>query len=156
LSTGLGYLGGVINALGKPGCTVIMATPCVNDWDDAHHPSYRDVWERVMPAARHDPDVAVRDFAAELCARDDYRAAYRDGNGFHAVHPLMGLFPLSRLRHAGRIIAAGADPALARHAKLEPAASIEEGIERALAAHGKDASISLVRYPPALNRSLVA
>jgi hypothetical protein len=30
VSSGLGYLGGVIEALGKPGCSVILATPCPN------------------------------------------------------------------------------------------------------------------------------
>src|SRR3990170_3376172 len=37
VSSGLGYLGGYIEALGKPGCSVIMATPCPDDWDLEHH-----------------------------------------------------------------------------------------------------------------------
>lgn len=28
ISTGLGYLGGMIEAVGKTGCSVIIATPC--------------------------------------------------------------------------------------------------------------------------------
>ncbi|GAG06753.1 unnamed protein product, partial [marine sediment metagenome] len=49
ISSGLGYLGGYIQALGKPGCSVIMATPCPEDWDLEHHPSYPEVWKRVLP-----------------------------------------------------------------------------------------------------------
>src|SRR6202008_3158931 len=33
ISSGLGYLGGYIEALGKPGCSVILATPCPDEWD---------------------------------------------------------------------------------------------------------------------------
>ena len=40
ISSGLGYLGGYIEALGKPGCTVVLATPCPETWDMEHHPSY--------------------------------------------------------------------------------------------------------------------
>jgi hypothetical protein len=156
LSTGLGYLGGVINALGKPGCSVVLATPCPDRWDERHHPSYREVWERVLPASARDPGAALRDFAGPLASRRDYLDAYRHGHGFHPVHPLMGLFPLTRLRHAGRVFVAGiAEPALAAHAGFTPAASVEEAVDRALAVHGRDASITLVRYPPAFNRQLM-
>jgi hypothetical protein len=155
LSTGLGYLGGVVNALGRPGCSVILATPCPERWDDAHHPSYREVWDRILPASGRDPTVALRDFAADLCGRTDYLRRYREGFGFHPVHPLMGLFPLTRLRHAARVLVAGIEaPHLARHAGFEPTATVEEAVERARSFHGSDASIALVRYPPAFNRAL--
>ncbi|MGH7856100.1 MAG: lactate racemase domain-containing protein, partial [Candidatus Binatia bacterium] len=49
ISTGLGYMGGVIEAFGKPGCTVILVTPCKNQWNRQHHASYPEVWERVLP-----------------------------------------------------------------------------------------------------------
>jgi hypothetical protein len=65
----------------------------------------------------------------------------------------MGLFPLTRLRHAARVFVAGIeDPAVARHVGFEPTATVEEAIERARAHHGSAASIALVRYPPAFNR----
>ncbi|MBI4509569.1 MAG: DUF2088 domain-containing protein [Deltaproteobacteria bacterium] len=155
LSTGLGYLGGVINAAGKPGCTVILATPCPDRWDEQHHPSYREVWERVLPACGRDPHAALREHADDLARRPEYIAAYRDGHGFHGVHPLLGLFPLTRLRHAARVIVAGIeDPALARHAGFEATATVEDAMDRALAMHGRGAELGLVRYPPAFNRKL--
>ncbi len=152
LSTGLGYLGGVINALGKPGCSVVLATPCPDGWDEVHHPSYRETWERILPQCRSEPERGLT-WADELQARPDYIDAYRNGFGFHAVHPLMGLFGLVRLRHAARVVVAGiGDAALAHHAGLEAAGSVEEAVDRALAAHGPGASVALVKYPAAFNR----
>ncbi|HXJ62916.1 MAG TPA: lactate racemase domain-containing protein, partial [Actinomycetota bacterium] len=115
VSTGLGYLGGMVEAVGKPGCTVILATPCPNRWDDEHHPSYREVWERVLPLTR-DPYEAREQFEPELAQREDLLERYRTGFGFHPTHPIMAMYPLKRLRHAGRVIVAGAeDPDVVRH-----------------------------------------
>ena len=59
ISSGLGYLGGYIEALGKPGCTVVLATPCPETWDMEHHPSYSEAWDRVLPQTR-DPYEIMR------------------------------------------------------------------------------------------------
>jgi lactate racemase len=153
ISTGLGYLGGMIEAVGKPGCTVILATPCPDRWDDEHHPSYREVWERVLPETR-DPYEARERFEPELAARQDYLERYRTGFGFHPTHPIMALYPLKRLRHAGRVIVAGAEePAVVRHAGFEPADSVEDALAMAAEEHGPDPSVAVVRYPPAVSRA---
>ncbi len=154
ISTGLGYLGGMIEALGKPGCTVILATPCRDRWDEKHHPSYREVWERVLPETR-DPYEARTRFEREFAARADYIEKYRFAFGFHPVHAIMALFPLKRLRHAGRVIVAGAEtPNLVAHAGFESASSVEEALGAAFEIHGADAEIAFVPYPPAFNRQL--
>src|SRR5439155_25795738 len=49
ISMGLGYLGGMIDAAGKPGCTVVMAAAVRDSWDRLHHPSFPVVGERVLP-----------------------------------------------------------------------------------------------------------
>lgn len=153
VSTGLGYLGGMIEALGAPGCTVILATPCPDRWDDEHHPSYREVWERVLPATR-DPWEARERYEPELAAREDLIDRYRTGFGFHPTHPIMAMYPLKRLRHAGRVIVAGAeDPAVVRHVGFEPAATVEDALAMAGEFHGPNPSVALVRYPPAVSRS---
>jgi len=153
ISTGLGYLGGMIEAVGKPGCTVILATPCPDRWDDEHHPSYREVWERVLPETR-DPYEARERFEPELAERADLIERYRTGFGFHPVHPIMALYPLKRLRHAGRVIVAGAeDPGVVRHAGFEPAATVEDAMAMAAKEHGDERSVAFVRYPPAVSRS---
>lgn len=152
ISTGLGYLGGMIEALGKPGCTAILATPCPNRWDEEHHPSYPEVWERVLPETK-DPYEASRRFEGEFARREDYIDRYRIGFGFHPVHAIMALFPLKRLRHAGRVIVAGAeDPGVVRHVGFEPAATVEGALDRAREVHGPAMKVALVRYPPAINR----
>ena len=154
ISTGLGYLGGMIEALGKPGCSVVLATPCPDRWDDDHHPSYREAWDRVLGETR-DPYVASERFEAEFARREDYIARYRAGYAFHPVHAIMALFPLKRLKHAGRVFVAGAtNPSLVEHAGFTPAATVEDAIAAAIDIHGSDAQIAFVPYPPAVNRSL--
>ncbi|HWC32934.1 MAG TPA: lactate racemase domain-containing protein, partial [Actinomycetota bacterium] len=153
ISTGLGYLGGMIEAAGKPGCTVVIATPCPDRWDDDHHPSYRHVWEGVLPETR-DPYEARRRFEPGLAADRGYIDRYRRGNAFHPTHAVMALYPLKRLRHAARVIVAGAeDPSVPRHAGFETAPDVEAALDLAREAHGDTMRVGFVPYPPAVNRS---
>lgn len=153
ISTGLGYLGGLIEAAGAPGCTVVLATPCPVRWDGRAHPSYREVWERVLPVTRN-PYEARSKFEAEYATHEGYIDRYRFHNGFHPVHGIMALFPLKRLRHAGRVFVAGAeDHGIVRHAGMDPFDTVEQAVGAALEIHGRDASVGFVPYPPAFNRS---
>ncbi len=146
ISTGLGYLGGVIEALGKPGCTVIMATPCQNRWNMDHHPAYPEVWNRVLSQTTDAYEIHRR-FESEFATRADYIEKYRFGNAFHPAHAIMATHPLKRLRHAARVLVAGAEePELARHIGFIPAASVEDAIAQAEKIHGKDCSIVCVNY----------
>ena len=152
ISTGLGYMGGVIEAFGKPGCTVVLATPCRNEWDRQHHASYPEVWGRVLPATK-DPYEARRLFEEDFATRDEYVDAYRNNFSFHGVHGIMAIFPLKRLKHAGRVFVAGAqDETLVRHVGFEPFATIEAAVAEAQAVHGPGATVAAVRYPPATSR----
>ena len=66
----------------------------------------------------------------------------------------MAMYPLKRLRHAGRVVVAGAeDPEVVRHAGFEPAATVEDALGMARDTHGTAPSVAVVRYPPAVNRS---
>ena len=152
VSTGLGYLGGMVEAVGKPGCTVVMATPCPDDWDDDRHPSYREVWRRVIPATR-DPFEARARFEPELAVHPAYIERYRRAFAFHPAHAVMALYPLKRLRHAGRVVVAGArDPAVPRHLGFEAAATVEEALAMAAAFHGGRPTVALVQNPMAFSR----
>jgi hypothetical protein len=152
ISTGLGYMGGVIEAFGKPGCTVILATPCRNQWNKQHHASYPEVWERVLPATR-DPYEARERFEDEFASNPEYIDAYRNRNAFHGVHGIMAIFPLKRLKHAGRVLVAGAeDPSLPSHVGFEPFDTVEDAVAEAQSIHGSDAMFAAVRYPPATSR----
>jgi hypothetical protein len=66
----------------------------------------------------------------------------------------MAMYPLKRLRHAGRVIVAGAeDDSVVRHVGFEPAATVEDALAMAAETHGPSPSVALVRYPPAVSRS---
>jgi hypothetical protein len=145
ISSGLGYLGGYIEALGKPGCSVIMATPCPEDWDLEHHPSYPEVWNRVLPETIDPYEISAR-FMDEFATRADYIERYRNGYAFHPVHGILATHPLKRLRHAARVFVAGAkDPAVPRHLGFIPTASVEEAIVEAERIHGRDCSIVCIK-----------
>jgi hypothetical protein len=145
ISSGLGYLGGYIQALGKPGCSVIMATPCPEDWDLEHHPSYPEVWNRVLPETLDPYEISAR-FMDEFASRADYIERYRNGHAFHPVHGILATHPLKRLRHAARVFVAGAeDPAVPRHVGFIPTASVEEAIAAAERIHGRDCSIVCIK-----------
>ena len=147
VSTGLGYLGGVIEAMGKPGCSVILATPCPDQWDDVHHPSYREVWGQVLGRTR-DP-YQIRDlFEEDFSHRPEYIYKYRFCYGFHPIHGILATYPLKRLRHAARVFVAGAEkPNLVTHLGFEPKDTVESAIAQAEKIQGKDASIVFIRNP---------
>ncbi|MBI1747778.1 MAG: DUF2088 domain-containing protein [Acidobacteria bacterium] len=152
ISTGLGYLGGMIEAIGKPGCTVVLSTPCPNQWDDIHHPSYREVWDAILTHTR-DPYQIRDQYEEDFAHRPEYIYKYRYGYGFHPVHGIMATYPLKRLRHAGRVFVAGArEPSLVRHLGFEPMVGVEAAIAEAESLHGKDAVIAFINYPPAISR----
>ncbi|MBW3588743.1 MAG: DUF2088 domain-containing protein [Actinobacteria bacterium] len=152
ISTGLGYLGGMIEALGKPGCTAILATPCPDRWDEERHPSYREVWERVLPETK-DPFEAKQRFEEEFATRSEYVDKYRNGFGFHGSHGIMALYPLKRLRHSSRVIVAGAeDPHIVQHAGFTHCSTVEDAISEAKSEQGNGATTAFVRYPPAMSR----
>jgi hypothetical protein len=147
VSSALGYLGGYIEALGKPGCSVIIATPCPEQWDMEHHPSYKEVWERILPETK-DPYRITELFGEEFATHAGYIEQYSNGYAFHPVHGILATHPLKRLRHAARVYVAGAeDPAVPEHLGLIPAATVEEAIHEAQAVHGPDATIACVRNP---------
>ncbi len=146
-STGLGYFGGVIEAMGKPGCSVILVSPCLDRWNHTHHPTHQEIWQRILPHYK-DPYEIVDLFEEDFSHRPEYIYKYRFCYGFHPMHGIMTTYPLKRLRHASKIFVAGAEnPALIQHLGFEPAQTVEEAIEKAQGIHGKDASIVFVKYP---------
>jgi len=148
VSSGLGYLGGMIEAVGKPGCTVIMAAPARDQWDRVAHASYPEVWERILPQTR-DPYEITERFADDLAHRPDYVEAYRRRYAFHPIHGILATHPLKRLRHVGRVIvAAPRDPHVPRHLGFDVAGSVEEAVSRARQIHGRECAIAYVEQPP--------
>jgi len=152
ISTGLGYLGGMIEAIGKPGCSVIIATPCPNQWDEKHHPTHREIWDRVLVNNR-DPDQIMSSYANEFATRRDHIAKYRFECAFHPIHGLLALQPLKRLRHVSHVFMAGIqEPKLAQQLDFTPTKTVEEAINEAQSIHGKGAIVACVQYPLIINR----
>lgn len=144
ISMGLGYLGGMIEAAGKPGCTVVMAAAARDAWDRVHHPSYVEVWERVLARTRDPYEISAR-FEDEFARHPGYIEAYRHRFAFHPIHGILATHPLKRLRHVGRVIVAGPrDPDVPRHLGWAVATSVEEAVARARAIHGAGATIGVV------------
>jgi nickel-dependent lactate racemase len=147
ISTGLGYFGGVIEAMGNPGCSVILVSPCPDQWNHDHHPTHREIWDKILRNYR-DPYEIADLFEEDFAHRPEYIYKYRFCYGFHPMHGIMTTYPLKRLRHASKVFVAGAEePSLIQHLGFEPTATVEEAIKKAGEIHGKDASIVFVRYP---------
>lgn len=148
VSTGLGYFGGVIEAMGKPGCTVILVSPCKDLWNHTHHPTHKEIWEKILPTHR-DPYEIVDLFEEDFSHRPDYLYKYRYCYGFHPMHGLMTTYPLKRLRHASHVIVAGAENPAEIHRTLgfDTAQNVESALEKAQEYHGGDATIVFVNYP---------
>ncbi len=144
ISSGLGYQGGYIEALGRPGCSVVLATPCPDDWDRAHHPAYPEVWDRVLPVTRDPYEITAR-FGEEFATHKGYIDLYRNSVAYHPVHAILATHPLKRLKHAGRVFVAGAhDPDVPRHIGFIPTPTVEDAIAEAEKIHGKDCSIACI------------
>jgi hypothetical protein len=147
ISMGLGYLGGMIDAAGKPGCTVVMAAAVTETWDRVHHPSYPEVWEQILPQTRDPYEITAR-FENAFARHEAHIDAYRHRFAFHPIHGILATHPLKRLRHVGRVIVAGArDAHVPRHLGWEVAASVEEAVARAQVIHGPGATIGVVEQP---------
>lgn len=147
ISTGLGYFGGVIEAMGKPGCSVILVSPCPDQWNHDHHPTHREIWDKILPNYK-DPYEIADLFEEDFAHRPEYIYKYRFCYGFHPMHGIMTTYPLKRLRHASKVFVAGArEPSLIDHLGFEPTATVEEAVRKAEEIHGKDASTLLVKYP---------
>jgi hypothetical protein len=137
----------VIEALGKQGCSVILATPCPDQWNDTHHPPYREVWNRVLICSR-DPYEIQDLFEEDFAHRPEYIYKYRFGYGFHPIHGIMATYPLTRLRHAAQVFVAGAtNPSPWFLISGFCRKRLWNRPPQAEKIHGKDASIVFIRNP---------
>lgn len=144
-STGLGYLGGEIERIGKKGCSVIMATPCPNEWDRRHHAAYPRAWEILQQ--EEDPYRIQQEYEPELARNEEFIWRYRFEESFHPVHGLWAAHPRRKMRHVNRIYVAGAqDPGLIRSVGLFPTRTIAEALAQAREFHGKDARVVLIQH----------
>jgi lactate racemase len=148
ISSGLGYMGGSVAALGKQGCSVIMATPCPDAWDHVHHASYPSVWSDVLSHTR-DPYTIQRDYAEQYVNNGPLVEKYRHEFAFHPVHAILACYPLKRLAQIGEVFVAGAtNPHVARHLGFTPTATVDEALSLAKRRHGADYSLACLEQVP--------
>ena len=137
----------MIDAAGKPGCTVVMTAAVRDAWDRVHHPSYPEVWERELSETRDPYEISAR-FEDRFARHPEHIDAYRHRFAFHPIHGILATHPLRRLRKVGRVIVAGArDSYLPRHLGWDVAESVEEAVARAMRHHGAGATIGVVEQP---------
>jgi len=148
LAMGLGYIGGITESLARPGCSVIMATPCEDVWDEVYYPGYREIWDKVLSRTL-DAHEIHEVYADALANRPDYIYKYRYGYGFHVGHGLFSSYSLTKLNYIGKVFVAGAEDArLPRHLGFEPTKTVGEALHRAQMMHGKDCVVTLYKFTP--------
>jgi hypothetical protein len=98
----------------------------------------------VLPQTRDPYEIMAR-YEPEFSTHAGYIERYRNGVAFHPVHAILATHPLRRMKHASRVIVAGAlDPEVPRHIGFDYAPSLEDAIADARKQHGSDCSIVCV------------
>jgi hypothetical protein len=152
ISNGLGYLGGVIEGTGKPGCTVILSTPAKEDWDLPKFEPYKKLFDEVLPVCR-DPYEILEKYAHEYANHPEFIHNYRFCHSHHPALAIFASFPLRRLNYAGRIFVAGAEnPEMIKRLGMKPFPSVEKAVAVARDIHGKDSIVGFTKYPVLPNR----
>lgn len=133
----------------REGGALILASPLAPRFDDLRHPSYREFYERVIPATR-DALEAWDLFVEDFWRRPEFLHAYRHGFGFHGTHPFfMWNATLAARRHFGRLIFAGCEvPEVARRLGFEAFPTVEAAIASCEADLGSDCSVLRWTLPP--------
>jgi predicted esterase len=81
----------------------------------------------------------------EFVSHAGYLDRYRNGVAFHPIHALLATHPLRRLKHAGRVIVAGAeDRAVPRHLGFDAEPTVEDAVTAAERTHGAGCSVVCV------------
>lgn len=147
VSSGLGYLGGTVQALGAPGCTVVMVTPCPDQWDRVHHAPYPVVWENVLNETQDAYEIDRR-YSEQYATDGPLIEKYRHEYAFHPIHAILATHPLKRMKHIGQVLVAGTEsPEVVRHIGFSPMPTVEEAVAEAERRHGHDCRIAYVPQP---------
>jgi hypothetical protein len=147
---GLGYFHNFYR--GKPvarkGGVLILAHPCMDDFDPDHHPSYIEVFNRLLPQTRD--AVELRKYEEEFAKNPSYVGMYRRGYAYHGAHPFfMWYWGENGRAHYSKVIAVGAEN---RHVPeilgWERADTLAEAIAMARSHMGRSAEITFLHHPP--------
>ncbi len=135
--------------LARAGGIAIFVNPCRRQWSAQNHPSYVELFDRILPQLT-DPFEIWERYAEDFASRPEYVHRYRTAYGFHGSHPLIlygqGVY---QLKHLSRVfLACPEDRAVARRLGFEPFPTVEEAIAEAERSLGPDCSITYQVVPP--------
>ncbi|MCW5980051.1 MAG: DUF2088 domain-containing protein [Bryobacteraceae bacterium] len=133
----------------KKNGVLIMTHPLYAEFDPRHHPSYIELFHRILPETR-DPFEIQRKYEEEFVHDPDYLRIFRTGYGYHGVHALfMWYWGQNGRHHVGKVIVVGAeDPRAARTMGWETAATMEEALDMAKSHVGRTPSVAHLKLPP--------
>jgi hypothetical protein len=133
----------------KKGGTLIFTHPCYNEFHAGHHPSYIELFNRVLPETR-DAHVIRHKYEEEFANNPNYIQMYRRGYAYHGVHALfMWYWGENGRQHMGRIIAAGAEsPYVPEVLGFEWSPDVQTAIAMARDTAPASPEITLFHFPP--------
>ena len=133
----------------KRGGVFILTHPLYNEFSPSHHAAYHEFFHRCL-SETNDADELQRRYEAEFAHDSAYSEMYRNGYGYHGVHPLyMWYWAENGAKHCGQVIVVGAeDREAARIMGWECADSVAEALEMAQTFLGRSPSVAHVHIPP--------
>lgn len=133
----------------RPGGILVVAHPCDGAIDADRHPSYVEMYQRLLPRTL-DPVELWDRYAEDFARRPEYRHKYRHAYAFHGTHPFFLWTQTGTLRrYLSDVFVAGArDPEAARRVGLTPFDSIESALAEAERRLGQGYSLTYQQTPP--------
>lgn len=154
---GLGYVFHLYRGkpLVKKDGILVIANPLQPDFDDEHHPSYRDFFENVLKETRDQVELSKR-FEEGFAANPEYIDKYRNHYGYHGVHPFYVYYWAGHaMKHLKKVyIAPTENDWVAERLGLTPVPSLDEAISLAKKESGEDSSCTFLPVLPIIAADL--
>ena len=147
---GLGYMFNFYmnKPLVKQGGTIIFLHPLENKFDQIHHPSYIELFDKLKET--RDPRIIDKKYADLLATDERYIHLYRFHNAYHGFHPVsMWNWGSYGMSYVGQIITVNPKSReAAERLGWQAAPNLNEAIEMAKTKQGRSATISVIHSPP--------
>ncbi len=133
----------------RDGGVLILMNPFVPGFHPQHHPSYAELYDRVLPQTR-DPAEIEEGFMDDFASRPEYVDRYRRRYAYHGAHPIfVWAWGCLALRRLSRILVVGArDPGVVEHLGFTPVPTLERALSVAAEGLGKGFSLTHLAVPP--------
>lgn len=141
----------------KKGGTMIIAHPCTDQFDKAHHTPYIEFVHNLLPETRDGLELHKR-YEAKFAANPAYIQMYRTGHSYHPAHPFfMWYWGEAGRQHLGRVIVVGADNEyIPKLLGYETAKTMSEALMMAGETAPSSPEITLLHIPPILIADVTA